>query len=63
LSERIVAESDFFKAIALGSLITPGFGRRVYFPTGKGSLVLQVMPVRGTRPHLNREREKVLSVL
>jgi hypothetical protein len=27
-----------------GSLITPGFGGRVYFPTGKGFIVLQVMP-------------------
>jgi len=28
----------------LGSLITPGFGGRVYFPTGKGFITLQVMP-------------------
>jgi hypothetical protein len=27
-----------------GSLITPGFGGRVYFPTGKGFIVLQVVP-------------------
>jgi hypothetical protein len=34
---RIIAESDFFEPLTLGSLITPGFGGRVYFPTGKGS--------------------------
>ncbi len=26
------------------SLITPGFGGHVYFPTGKGFLTMQVMP-------------------
>jgi hypothetical protein len=28
----------------VGSLITPGFGGRVYFPTDKGFIVLQVQP-------------------
>jgi hypothetical protein len=43
---RIIAQSDFFEPLTLGSLITPGFGGRVYFPTtaGKGFYVLQVMP-------------------
>ena len=41
---RIIAESDFFEPLTLGSLITPGFGGRVYFPTGKGFMVLQVRP-------------------
>ncbi len=41
---RIIAESDFFEPLTPGSLITPGFGGRVYFPTGKGFIVLQVMP-------------------
>ena len=41
---RILAESDFFEPLSPGSLITPGFGGRVYFPTGKGFIVLQVMP-------------------
>jgi hypothetical protein len=41
---RIIAESDFFEPLAPGSLITPGFGGRVYFPTGKGLQVLQVLP-------------------
>ena len=41
---RIIAESDFFEPLSIGSLITPGFGGRVYFPTGKGFLVMQVMP-------------------
>ncbi len=40
----IIAESDFFEPMTIGSLITPGFGGRVYFPTGKGFIVLQVMP-------------------
>jgi hypothetical protein len=34
---RIVAESDFLEPLSIGSLITPGFGGRVYFPTGKAS--------------------------
>jgi hypothetical protein len=41
---RIIAESDFFEPLTLGSLITPGFGGRVYFPTGKGFITLQVKP-------------------
>ncbi len=41
---KILAESDFFEPLTLGSLITPGFGGRVYFPTGKGFITLQVMP-------------------
>ena len=35
---------DFFEPLARGSLITPGFGGRVYFPTGKGFIAMQVMP-------------------
>jgi hypothetical protein len=30
--------------VTFGSLIPPGFGGRVYFPTGKGFIVMQVMP-------------------
>jgi len=41
---RIIAASDFFDPLSIGALITPGFGGRVYFPTGKGFMVLQVMP-------------------
>jgi hypothetical protein len=41
---RIIAESDFFEPLSIGALITPGFGGRVYFPTGKGFITLQVMP-------------------
>ena len=48
---RIIAASDFFEPLTPGSLVTPGFGGRVYFPTGKGLMVLQVVsqasPVRG----------------
>ncbi len=46
---KIIAQSDFFEPLSLGSLITPGFGGRVYFPTGKGFVTLQVMPARTTR--------------
>lgn len=41
---RIIAESDFFEPLSIGALITPGFGGRVYFPTSKGFITLQVMP-------------------
>ncbi len=41
---RILAESDFFEPMTFGSLITRGFGGRVYFATGKGFIVLQVRP-------------------
>ena len=41
---RIIAASDFFEPLTPGSLITPGFGGRVYFPTGKGFITLQVLP-------------------
>jgi hypothetical protein len=41
---RVIAESDFFEPLSIGALITPGFGGRVYFPTGKGFMVLQVTP-------------------
>jgi hypothetical protein len=41
---RLLAQSDFFEPLTPGSLITPGFGGRVYFPTENGFMVLQVMP-------------------
>ncbi len=41
---RIVAESDFFEPMTFGSLITPGYGGRVYYSTGSGFIVMQVMP-------------------
>jgi hypothetical protein len=40
----IIAESDFFEPLTFGSLITPGFGGRVYFPTATGFITLQVLP-------------------
>ena len=40
---RIIAQSDFFEPLSVGALITSGFGGRVYFPTGKGFMALQVM--------------------
>jgi hypothetical protein len=46
---RIIAESDFFEPLKPGSYITPGFGGCVYFPTGKGFIVLRIMP-KSTSP-------------
>jgi len=41
---KVLAESDFFEPMGLNNLITPGFGGRVYYLTGKGIIVLQVLP-------------------
>jgi len=41
---RIIAESDFFEPMTFGSLITPGYGGRVYYSSSKGFIVLQVVP-------------------
>jgi len=41
---RLIAESDYFEPLTPGALITPGFGGRVYFPTGEGFITMQVMP-------------------
>ncbi len=41
---RLIAASDFFEGLTPGALYTPGFGGRVYFPTGKGFIAMQVMP-------------------
>jgi hypothetical protein len=43
---RIIAASDFFEPLTPGSLITPGFGGRVYFPTAKGFITMQVRPAK-----------------
>jgi hypothetical protein len=47
---RILAESDFFEPLSPGSLITPAFGGRVYFPTAKGFITLQVRPAAKPPP-------------
>ena len=41
---KILAESDLFEPMSPGSLIVPGFGGRVYFPTNNGFITLQVRP-------------------
>lgn len=41
---RLLAESDFFEPMTFGSLITPGFGGRVYFSTDEGFIDMQVLP-------------------
>lgn len=46
---RILVESGFFEPLTLGSLITPGFGGRVYFPTGEGFVTMQVKPKAAKR--------------
>ncbi len=46
---RLIAESDFFEPMTHGQLVTPGFGGRVYFPTDKGFITLQVMPAPASR--------------
>ena len=43
---RILVESDYFEPLTINSLTTPGFGGRVYFPTEKDFIVLQVLPKR-----------------
>lgn len=47
---KILAQSDFFEPLTINSLTPPGFGGRVYFPTGsgKGFYVLQVLPKTAT---------------
>ncbi len=35
--------------MTIGSLITPGFGGRFYFLTGKGFITMQVMPAPSPR--------------
>jgi hypothetical protein len=41
---RILAESDFFEPLTVNSLIVPGYGGRMYFPTNTGFMILQVGP-------------------
>ncbi len=41
---RVLAESDFFEPLTFNSLIVPGYGGRMYYPTGSGFYVLQVGP-------------------
>src|SRR6266496_1659561 len=48
-TSRLIAESDFFEGLTVGALITPGFGGRVYFPTAKGFITMQVMPAPASR--------------
>jgi hypothetical protein len=43
---RLLAESDLFEPMAVNSLVTPGFGGRVYFPAVKGFIVMQAMPAK-----------------
>ena len=46
LTGELLAQSDYFEPLTIGSLVTPGYGGRVYFPTavGRGFYILQPMP-------------------
>jgi hypothetical protein len=44
---RILAESDFFEPLTFNSLIVPGYGGRMYYPTNEGFITLQVKPAAG----------------
>jgi hypothetical protein len=41
---RILAESDFLEPLTFNSLMVPGYGGRLYYPTDTGFYVLQVRP-------------------
>ncbi|MET1010901.1 MAG: hypothetical protein ABWY83_00845, partial [Actinomycetota bacterium] len=41
---RLHAETDHFEPLTPGALLTPGFGGRIYYPSGHGFIVLQVVP-------------------
>jgi hypothetical protein len=41
---RLLAESDLFEPLTFNSLIVPGYGRRMYYPTDSGFITLQVRP-------------------
>lgn len=41
---RTLAESDFFEPMTFGSLLTPGYGGRIYFSSDKGFMTLQATP-------------------
>jgi hypothetical protein len=41
---RVLAESDFLEPLTFNSLIVPGYGGRLYYPTDTGFYVLQVRP-------------------
>ena len=41
---RMLAESDFFEPLTVNSLIVPGYGGRMYYPTNTGFMILQARP-------------------
>jgi hypothetical protein len=41
---RVLAESDFLEPLTINSLIVPGYGGRMYYPTDSGFYTLQVRP-------------------
>lgn len=41
---RVLAESSFFEPLTFNSLVVPGYGGRMYYPTASGFITLQVRP-------------------
>ena len=41
---EILAASDLLPPLTFGSLLVPGYGGRLYYPTGNGFITLQVKP-------------------
>lgn len=41
---RMLAASDPLEPLTPGSLITPGYGGRLYYPTATGFITLQLVP-------------------
>jgi hypothetical protein len=49
LTGDVLAQSDFTEAMTGGSLITPGFGGRVYYVTYNGFIVYYVTTLDSTK--------------
>ena len=42
--DEILAASDLLPPLTFGSLLVPGYGGRLYYPTDDGFITLQVKP-------------------
>ena len=52
---RVLAESDFLEPLTFNSLIVPGYGGRMYYPTDSGFITLQVRPAAGHESEKSRD--------
>jgi hypothetical protein len=43
---RLIAESKLMEPMSVNTVVTPGFGGRVYYPTDSGFVVLQLVKKR-----------------